>query len=172
MAHPFVEERNAFWAAVDGFLAEGQTSRCEIKYGFMEAYITDGGIFLKCSYDPTTIHHAEHDHGRSKRMNNEPMKTNEESPREEHTWTEQIEITGSELVERTKELIDEGNVRRLIIRNHDDEILLEVPLTAGVAVGGVLTVVAPVLAALGAMAALLARVKVEIVRTGGSGGEE
>jgi hypothetical protein len=172
VAHPFVEERNAFWAAVGGFLAEGRTSRCEIRYGLMEAYIPDGGIFLKCSYDPTTINHAEHDHGRSKRMNNEPMKTNEESPREEHTWTEQIEITGSELVERTKELIDEGNVRRLIIRNHDDQILLEVPLTAGVAVGGVLTVVAPVLAALGAMAALLARVKVEIVRTGGSGGEE
>ena len=108
-------------------------------------------------------------------MNNEPMKTNEESPeslREEHTWTEQIEIAGSELVDRTKELIEEGNVRRLIIRNHDDEILLEVPLTAGVAVGGVLTVVAPVLAALGAMAALLARVKVEIVRTRGGGGEE
>ena len=102
-------------------------------------------------------------------MNNEPMKTNEESPespREEHTWTEQIEIAGTELVERTKELIEEGNVRRLIIRNHDDDILLEVPLTAGVAVG-VLTVVAPVLAALGAMAALLARVKVEIVRTRG-----
>ena len=176
MAHPFVEEHDdALWAAVDGFLAEGQTSRCEIKYGFMEAYITDGGIFLKCSYDPTTINHAEHEHRRSKRMNNEPMKTNEESPeslREEHTWTEQIEIAGSELVERTKELIEEGNVRRLIIRNHDDEILLEVPLTAGVAVGGVLTVVAPVLAALGAMAAPLARVKVEIVRTGGSGGEE
>ena len=106
-------------------------------------------------------------------MNNEPMKTNEEPPREEeHTWTEQIEIAGSELVERTKELIEEGNVRRLIIRNHDDEILLEVPLTAGVAVSGVLTVVAPVLAALGAMAALLARVKVEIVRTRGGGGEE
>ena len=143
MPHPFVEEHDdAFWAAVGGLLAEGRTSRCEIKYGLMEAYIPDGGIFLKCSYDPTTINYAEH------------------------------EITGSELVERTKELIEEGNVRRLIIRNHDDEILLEVPLTAGVAVGGVLTVVAPVLAALGAMAALLARVKVEIVRTRGGGGEE
>jgi hypothetical protein len=61
--------------------------------------------------------------------------------------------------------IEEGNVRRLIIRNPDDEKLLEVPLTAGVVVGGAFTLVAPVLAALGAMAALLARVKVEIVRT-------
>jgi uncharacterized protein DUF4342 len=43
--------------------------------------------------------------------------------------------------------------------------LLEVPLTAGVVVGGAFTLLAPVLAALGAMAALLARVKVEIVRS-------
>jgi len=105
-------------------------------------------------------------------MSNEPIKTTQEPTKEEHTWTEQIEIAGSELVERTKELIEEGNVRRLIIRTQDDKLLLEVPLTAGVAVGGVVAVVAPVLAALGAMAALLARVKVEIVRTKGSGGEE
>ena len=85
----------------------------------------------------------------------------------EHTFTEQIEITASELVERTKELIEEGNVRRLIIRNQEDEVLLEVPLTTGVAVGGVMTLIAPVLAALGAMAALLTHVKVEIVRTKG-----
>lgn len=58
---------------------------------------------------------------------------------DEHTWTEQIEIAGSELVERTKELIAEGNVRRLIIRKpEDDKKLLEVPLTTGVAVGGAL----------------------------------
>src|SRR4051794_38285996 len=104
------------------------------------------------------------------RMSIEPMKTNQESPKEEHTWTEQIEIAGSELVERTKELIEEGNVRRLIIRTKDDKRLLEVPLTAGVAIGGVVTLVAPVLAALGALAALLTRVKVEIVRT--KGGDE
>ena len=87
------------------------------------------------------------------------------SVEDEHTWTEQIEIAGSELVDRTKELIAEGNVRRLIIRNQDDEKLLEVPLTTSVVVGGAFTLLAPVLAALGAMAALLARVKVEIVRT-------
>jgi hypothetical protein len=89
----------------------------------------------------------------------------DEGEKEEHTFTEQIEIAASELVDRTKELINEGNVRRLIIRNQDDEVLLEVPLTTGVAVGGVVTLVAPVLAALGALAALLTHVKVEIVRT-------
>ena len=65
----------------------------------------------------------------------------------------------------TKELVEEGNVCRLMIRNKEDEVLLEVPLTAGVAVGGAARLVAPVLAALGALAALLTHVKVEVVRT-------
>ncbi len=94
-----------------------------------------------------------------------------DQPKKERTWTEEIEVAGSELVERARQLIEEGNVRRLIIRKPSGEILLEVPLTAGVAVGGVVTVFAPVLAALGAMAALLAQVKVEIVRTTGEDGE-
>ena len=87
--------------------------------------------------------------------------------KEERTWTEQIEVAGSDLVDHAKKLIAEGNVRRLIIRNSDDEKLLEVPLTAGVMVGGAFSLIAPVLAALGAMAALLARVKIEVVRTEG-----
>lgn len=84
---------------------------------------------------------------------------------EERTWTEQVEVAGSELVGRIKELIAEGNVRRLIIRNSDDDKLLEIPLTAGVMVGGAFTLVAPILAALGAMASLLAHVKIEVIRT-------
>ena len=86
------------------------------------------------------------------------------SEEDERTFTEQIDIAASELVDRTKELIEEGNVRRLIIRNQDGEVLLEVPLTAGVVVGGAVTIVAPVLAALGALAALLTHVKIEVVR--------
>lgn len=87
-----------------------------------------------------------------------------ESSKEERTWIEEIEVAGSELVGRVKELIKEGNVRRLIIKKPDGSLLIEIPLTAGVAVGGVFTILAPVLAALGAMAALLVKVKVEIVR--------
>ena len=94
-----------------------------------------------------------HDQGGS--VSSEPDKISSERTEEEHTFTDQIEIAASELVETTKELVEEGNVRRLIIRNQEDEVLLEVPLTAGVA---------PVLAALGALAALLTHVKVEIVR--------
>ena len=80
------------------------------------------------------------------------------------TRTEDILVSGSELVERIKSIVQEGNVRRLIIRKPDGEALLEVPLTVGVVAGGGLVLVAPVIAALGALAALLAEVKVQIVR--------
>ena len=87
--------------------------------------------------------------------------------KEERTWTEVIDVYGRDLVDRVKELIKAGNVRRLIIRKPGGDVLLEIPLTAGVAVGSVMTLFAPVLAAVGAMAALLTMVKVEVVRVKG-----
>ena len=88
-----------------------------------------------------------------------------EEPKKQRTWVEQIEVAGGELVDRVRELIEEGNVRRLIIRKPDGDVLLEVPLAAGVAVSGVVTLLAPVLAALGAMAALVSQMRIEIVRS-------
>ena len=84
--------------------------------------------------------------------------------KEKRDWIEELEIAGDQLVGRVKEFIREGNVRRLIIRNSEGNVLLEIPLTAGLAVGGVTTVIAPILVALGAMAALIANFKVEVVR--------
>lgn len=81
------------------------------------------------------------------------------------TWVEDMEIAGGQLVEKVKELIAEGNVRRVIIRTQDNKTMIEIPLTAGVVVGGVVTLAAPLLAALGALAALIAKVKIQIVRT-------
>ena len=74
-------------------------------------------------------------------------------------------VPGSELIERVKKLVAEGNVRRLIIKKPSGEVMLEIPLTAGVVAGGAAILMAPVLAALGALAALLAEVKLEVVRT-------
>ncbi len=68
---------------------------------------------------------------------------------EQRPEREEFHVAGSQLVEKVKELIHEGNVRRIQIR-HEGRIVLEIPLT--VAAVGVL--VAPVLAALGAFAAL------------------
>lgn len=89
----------------------------------------------------------------------------DKTKKEERTWTEEIEIDASKLVDFVKDLIKEGNVRRLIIRKINGELLLEIPLTAGVVAGSLVTIFAPVLVALGAMAALLAKVKIQIVRT-------
>lgn len=82
----------------------------------------------------------------------------------EQTRTEEIEVRGSELVARVKKLVAEGHVRRLIIKKPDGDVLMEIPLTAGVAVSGAMVIMAPVLAALGALAALVADFRVEIVR--------
>jgi hypothetical protein len=80
------------------------------------------------------------------------------------TFIEEIKIAGRDLVDRVEELIEQGNVRRLIILNREGRALLEIPLTAGVVAGGAVTLFRPVLAALGAMAALLADVTIKVVR--------
>ena len=77
---------------------------------------------------------------------------------------EEYELDAGELVDRVKDIVHQGNVRRLIVRRSSDDMLLEVPLTGGVAIGGALTVLAPQLAVLGAVAALITKVKVQVVR--------
>lgn len=64
---------------------------------------------------------------------------------------EEFKVSGEEILKKVKELIQAGNARRIIIKNEQDETLIEMPLTVGV-VG---TVIAPVLAAVGALAALV-----------------
>lgn len=99
--------------------------------------------------------------------------TDEQKPKnDENTFVEEIEVASNELVDRVKQMIEDGNVRRLIIRQSDGRMLLEVPLTAGVVGAGALAIFAPVLAALGALAALVARVKIEIVRVEDDGNAE
>jgi hypothetical protein len=90
-----------------------------------------------------------------------PENNNQESGR---TFNEELEVAGSQLVERVRELIEEGNVRRLIIRNQDGRALLEIPLTFGAVAGGALLIFYPVLAGLAAIGALIAHLKIEIVR--------
>jgi hypothetical protein len=64
--------------------------------------------------------------------------------------TEEFRSTGDELLARVRELIHEGNIRRIIIRNEAGHTLIEIPMTVGV-VGAALL---PVWAAVGAIAAL------------------
>lgn len=84
--------------------------------------------------------------------------------RDNRSITERVTVAGSELVETVKRLIAEGNVRRLIIRKPSGEPVMDIPLTAGVAVGGFVTVLAPLIAALAAIAALVVKVEIDIER--------
>ncbi|MGV8834410.1 MAG: DUF4342 domain-containing protein [Devosia sp.] len=80
------------------------------------------------------------------------------------SFTEEIEIAGHQLIETIKRLVAEGNVSKLRIRAEDGRVFLEIPLTAGALAGGVVVLTAPWLAAIGAIAGLAAKVKVEIIR--------
>jgi len=88
----------------------------------------------------------------------------ETTEKEKRTFKEEIELEGRQLVDRVKELLREGNVRKLSIKDAEGKYLLEIPLTVGVVAGGVFVLYAPVAAALGAIAGLLANVRIEIIR--------
>jgi hypothetical protein len=77
------------------------------------------------------------------------IETKETTMSEFHT--EEFRVNGEELLAKIKELVHEGNIRRIIIKDKDGKILIEFPLTFGV-VGIIL---APTLAAVGAIAALV-----------------
>ena len=69
----------------------------------------------------------------------------------ERISTEEFKVSGDALLQKIKELVHEGNIRRVMIKSDDGRTLLDIPLTWGV-VG---TLIAPQLAAIGAVAALI-----------------
>lgn len=79
--------------------------------------------------------------------------------------TEEFTINGDQLVAKVKELMHEGDIRQITIKNEEGKVLLQVPLTIGVAGATAAVLLAPVLAAIGALAAIVARLTVVIERT-------
>ena len=79
----------------------------------------------------------------------------------QRSWQETIKVQGDKLVEQVKRLIHEGNIRRVVVKQ-GDRTVAEFPLTVGV-VGAA---IAPPLAAIGALAALLTDCSVELERVG------
>jgi len=77
---------------------------------------------------------------------------------DEKVTKEEIKVTGEALLGTVRELVHEGNVRRITIKNDEGRTLIEVPLTLGV-IGAILV---PVWAALGAIAALAANLTIVI----------
>lgn len=81
-------------------------------------------------------------------------------PKRSQATQEKFKVEGQELLKKIKELIKEGNVRRIIIKNEKGKVLMEIPVTIAV-VGAVF---APVLAAVGALAALINKGSIEVER--------
>lgn len=78
----------------------------------------------------------------------------------EEQRTEEIHVRGEDVVAAVKDLVHQGNIRRISIRNKDGRTLMEIPLTLGV-VGAVLL---PTLAALGALAAIVTECSIIVER--------
>jgi Domain of unknown function (DUF4342) len=88
------------------------------------------------------------------------VKTTEQP--EEKIGVEEFSINGDALVTKIKELLHEGNIRRIILKNEEGQILIEIPLTVGV-VGGVLSAALfPVMAAIGAIGAMVAHLTIVV----------
>lgn len=79
-------------------------------------------------------------------------------------FVEEVEVAGENLVARIKQLLQESNARRVVIRNEEGKELMTLPLTFGVVAGGLLAWASPLLAAVGALAALVTKVKLEVTR--------
>jgi hypothetical protein len=80
------------------------------------------------------------------------------------TWTEEIECAGDQLLASVKRLAAEGQVKRIRITEPDGDLIVELPLTIGAIAGGAVVIAAPLLAVIGALAAFVTKVKIEVIR--------
>jgi CBS domain-containing protein len=79
---------------------------------------------------------------------------------EEKTFTEELKVSGGQVVETVKRLLHEANIRRIIVKNDKGETIFEIPVT--IATAGAL--ILPVLAALGAVAAIVTNCTIVVVK--------
>ena len=87
-----------------------------------------------------------------------------EEETEQKFRVEEFKISGDTLVAKVRELIHQGNIRRIIIKNEEGRTLIEVPLTVGL-VGGVIgATMFPVIAAIGAIGAVVAHLTIVVER--------
>jgi len=74
------------------------------------------------------------------------------------TRTEEFKVSGGEIINKIKELLHEGNIRRIILKDEEGKSFMEIPLTVGI-VGAALV---PVIAAVGAIAALVSKMTIVV----------
>lgn len=88
--------------------------------------------------------------------------TDPASSQNQNTRTEEFKVSGGELLNKVKELLHEGNIRRIILKDEQGKTFMELPLTVGIV--GVALV--PVLAALGTIAALVTNMTIVVEKSG------
>ena len=88
--------------------------------------------------------------------------TGEHDVKTEKIGVEEFSINGDALVARIKELLHEGNIRRIILKNAEGQILIEIPLTVGVVGGLVSAVLFPVMAAISSIGAMVAHLTIVV----------
>ncbi|NWJ41961.1 MAG: DUF4342 domain-containing protein [Geothrix sp.] len=82
---------------------------------------------------------------------------------QDRTRTEEFKLEGGKVLDKIKDLIHQGNIRRIILKNEAGKTLIEIPLTLGL-VGAALL---PVFAAVGALAAVVTRMVIVVEKTDG-----
>lgn len=85
----------------------------------------------------------------------------DDEKKQSKTKFEEFRLNGGEILNKVKEIIHEGNVRRIILKDEHGKTFMEIPLTVGV-VGAI---VAPILAAVGAVAALASNLTIIVEKT-------
>ncbi|MEO6533389.1 MAG: DUF4342 domain-containing protein [Pseudolysinimonas sp.] len=80
----------------------------------------------------------------------------------EKPFVEKMQLKGEAMVATVKELLHEGNVRRILVKDSQSHTVMEIPVNAGV----VAAIVAPVLLAVAAIAALASDWEIEVLRSG------
>jgi hypothetical protein len=81
-----------------------------------------------------------------------------EEQKTEKTRTEEFKLNGGEIIDKIKEIFHEGNIRRIILKDENGKVFMEIPLTVGI-IGAALV---PVLAAIGAIAALVSKLTIVV----------
>jgi hypothetical protein len=80
------------------------------------------------------------------------------------TRYDEFEVAGENLLAKVREVMHEGNVRRIILKREDGSTLIEIPMTAGLAVTVLTAAFAPALVAVGAIAAVVSHVTLVVER--------
>jgi len=95
---------------------------------------------------------------------NDAERPEESAEQGRKSWVEEIEVAGEKLVAMVRDLAQDASVRKIRVKSSSGDVAVEIPLTIGALAGGAVVIAAPVLAVLGALAAFVAKVTVEIIR--------